>query len=109
MGRENANERRFLSLQTVGMARAHVLLLLLVALAALAAVSEGLVLCPRFPGCCKTGSCGILCPSCSEAEYFKNGVRIESKSPTRCGLNALIGDPYALVGADIFPSPLICI
>lgn len=91
------------------MARAHVLLLLLVASASLAAVGDGFVLCPTFPRCCNTGSCGLLCPSCSEAEFFKNGVRIEPKSSVRCGLNNLVGDPYALVGADIFPSPLICI
>ena len=92
------------------MARSGVLLLLVLTTLTLAAVCDGFLLCPQFPRCCETRSCHMLCPSCSEAEHFEHGVR---KGPNqyrpRCGVNAIIGDPYALVGEEIFPNPLICI
>ncbi|MPC88023.1 hypothetical protein E2C01_082912 [Portunus trituberculatus] len=95
--------------QPVKMARPGVLLLLVLTTLTLAAVCDAFVLCPQFPRCCETRSCHMLCPSCSEAEHFENGVR---KGPNqyrpRCGINAIIGDPYALISLHSLRTPCLC-
>ena len=86
-------------------------ILLFVALSMIV-VSEALILCPMFPSCCNTRSCHMLCPSCREARFFRNGVRLMSKFMG--SMNPLFGnpinpDPFAIPGMGaIFPSaPLV--
>lgn len=80
------------------------------AAAVLAATSEALVLCPTFPRCCVTQSCWFLCPSCSEAKYFINGVRITPKNPEPCPdyLRLVVPDPYAFPDDEKFPEEDHC-
>ncbi|KAK4321018.1 hypothetical protein Pmani_008126 [Petrolisthes manimaculis] len=94
------------------MARAGVLVLAtlvtLFTLASILTTTDAFALCPTFPRCCRTRSCGLLCPSCSEASEFRNGKRIRPIPGRRRSDNRLlVPDPYVFVNADIFPSPFI--
>ncbi|KAK7070032.1 hypothetical protein SK128_012539 [Halocaridina rubra] len=88
------------------MASVRFILVLLVAFVALAAVCDALVLCPQFPSCCASRSCGPLCPSCREARAFTNGVRNRptGRSPE---ISFIRGDPFAFPGNGVFPDPLV--
>lgn len=90
------------------MAALRTVAVLLVVMLSLAAVSESLVLCPSFPGCCATRSCHALCPSCREARHFVNGIR-KRPSGRVPQISFIEGDPFAFPNADIFPNPLIFI
>ncbi|MPC44041.1 hypothetical protein E2C01_037700 [Portunus trituberculatus] len=89
------------------MARPGVLVLLLLILVCMC---DAFILCPKFPKCCRTRSCGIFCPSCSEAKFFVNGVRKVALSPPRCGLLFILEDPY-LYHKDlaVYPHPYVCL
>ena len=93
------------------MAFMHKIATLLIAALSMAVVADALVLCPMFPSCCSTGTCHMLCPSCREARFFRNGIRLMSKFMS--SMNPLFGnpinpDPFGMPGAAIFPSvPLI--
>ncbi|CAL4124816.1 unnamed protein product, partial [Meganyctiphanes norvegica] len=51
------------------MACTRIFALLLVAVMFLVAISEAGLICPTFPSCCVTKSCGALCPACPSGSY----------------------------------------
>lgn len=75
------------------------------------AAGEGLVLCPSFPRCCATRTCWFLCPSCREASFFINGIRIYPKNDEPCpdAFRLLVPDPYAFPDEEKFPEEDFCI
>nr|XP_027231435.1 uncharacterized protein LOC113823037 [Penaeus vannamei] len=110
--REESHYSLFRILVTVKMLATHVILILLTGTLALAAVADSLVLCPQFPSCCyPRDHCHALCPSCREARFFRNGVRLFPKNPRGCSIggNVINPDPFAFPNSPIFPSPPICI
>lgn len=74
-------------------------------------VSVALVLCPSFPRCCATKSCWYLCPSCREAQNFKNGIRLEPLDGKPCPdtLRLIYPDPFAFPDEVPFPEEFFCI
>ncbi|XP_063613969.1 uncharacterized protein LOC134787174 [Penaeus indicus] len=86
------------------MAALRTVAVLLVVMLSLAAVSESLVLCPSFPGCCRSRSCHALCPSCREARNFVNGVR-KRPSGRVPSISFIEGDPFAFPNCRHLPQP----
>jgi len=83
--------------------------LLLVAVASLAAISEAGLICPTFPSCCVTNSCGSLCPSCPAGSYPIGVKVIYPKYADPCSINGnpINFDPF--INPGLFPINPNCI
>ncbi|KAK7077347.1 hypothetical protein SK128_021202 [Halocaridina rubra] len=78
-----------------------------------AALSHALVLCPTYPGCCDTQSCGSLCPDCEQQSHFTMTAKLLSSRPQPCALvgNLLDLENFGSSSAlgEMFDSELHCL